>query len=198
MATAREDTQVILLDVADGREVFRTKLDDEEYTEPQAACSTDGLAVIGSRNSLLALDIPARKVLWRNKAGKGKWVPAINANTLILLSGYSFPTQRNKGQLLEVRDLRSGKSGKRIHLKAGIGTYFPALVFSETIVVSSGGFLLGLNATSLKESWRLQNAEVYQIEQDEDSVFIGGTGPFLWQVEALTGKRIWNYEARPK
>lgn len=194
LATTADDTRVALLDIRSGETLFETPLVDEKSTEPQADCNVDGEAVIGCQGMLLKLSIPGRKLLWRKSTPKEKWIPTIHDDDLYLLSGYPPAPEARQG--LQVRSLRNGSVQRELDVKAGAFTYSPAYVFERIIVVSTGGVLLGFDRKTFEEKWRLETGKVYQTSRDESSVYVGGVGPYLWRVDAITGKKTWTYENR--
>ena len=191
--------QLVLLDAEQGKEILRLKLDSVEYPSPECDCTPGGLAVISSDYTLMALDIPSGTVRWRQQTHGIGWAPSIHGNQLFLLC--AEPSKEEAGghghQLLEVRDVRDGKPGRRVELKAGRYTDHPAIVFDKMIVVATGGVLLGLDSGTLEQKWRVPTGDVYQLKRDGNTVFVGAVGPNLTQVDATTGAKLWSYDYRP-
>ena len=197
LVSREKDTQIAMLDVITGKEYFKTGFTDEKYNEPQGFCSTDGVAVVGGEGGIIALNIPSKKVLWKKSTVGRKWVSSVHKDVLYLLLGWTLTGSDKKSpQMLEMWSLADGKQINQIELNTGSGTYFPPIVFDTVIVVASGGSLIGVDSKTSQELWNIDTGGVYQIEKGIDSVYLGLTGPNLWQVEAKTGKILWSYGKR--
>lgn len=200
LATTAEDRQLALLDSRTGETTFETPLAGETFTGPKAACSAVGEAVVGCTGVLLKLSIPNRAVLWRKSTPRQRWMPTICDGNLYLLSkqDYPYPYAPGKRQQLQLRSLADGSITRSVSLEVGTLRAFPVLVFDGVIVIASGGRLLGLNRQTLREKWRLDTGGVYQVSRDGKCVYVGGTGPCLWRIDAATGTRTWTYDSRSR
>lgn len=194
LATTDADTRLALLDVQTGKPFFETALVEEKYAETQADCDTNGVAVIGSRGILLSLDIPNKKVLWQKDTQNQKWVPTIHEDSIYLVAGY--PITQETRQEIQIRSLQDGGMQNRVALSLGNSTYFHSCIFEETIVTASAGTLVAVDRVTFKERWRLNTGRIYNLRKSQDSLFVGGVGPYLWKVDADTGKKLWVYEER--
>lgn len=194
LATTDEDTRLALLDTQTGTPLFETALINEKYTETQADSNTNGIAIVGSRGVLLCLDIPRKNVLWRRHTSNQKWIPTLHGDSIYLVAGY--PLAEGTRQELQIRSLQDGSIKNRITLTVNDSTYFHPCVFEKTIVIASGGSLIALDRMTFKERWQLNTGCIYNLTKYRDSLFVGGVGPYLWKVEAETGKKTWTYEGR--
>lgn len=194
LATRDAETRLALLDVQTGEQFFETPLVDEKYTETQADCNTNGIAVVGSRGILLSLDIPKKKVIWRKETRNQKWVPTIHEDSIYLVAGY--PLTKKTRQELQVRSLHDGAVQRRVAVAVDNSTYFHPCVYEKTIVIASDGILLALDRLTFKERWRLSTGCIYNLRKNQNALFIGGVGPYLWKVDVDTGKKLWTYKDR--
>lgn len=194
LTTSNADTRLALLDAQTGKSHFETAMTEEEYAETQADCDTNGVAIIGSRGVLLSLDIPNKKVLWRKDTQNQKWIPTIHEDSIYLVAGY--PLTKETRQEIQVRSLQDGAMQNRVPLSLDSSTYSHPCIFEKTIVIASEGTLIAVDRVTFKERWHLNTGRIYNLRKNQNSLFVGGVGPYLWKVDADTGTKLWTYEDR--
>jgi outer membrane protein assembly factor BamB len=92
--------------------------------------------------------------------------------------------------------MRDGKPGRRVESKDAKELCYTPVVFGKVIVAATPGALLGLDPRTLEKKWRLPIGDVFGMEADGDTVFVGETGPNLLQIDAETGAQVWSYGYR--
>ena len=192
LATTGGARQLALLDARTGKTLFQTELSEGRYAEAKADCSAGGEVVVGCDGMLLKMNIPEQRVLWRIPTPKERWIPAIDGDRVYLLSDYVG--DRNARQRLQIRLLSDGSIQRQIDMSIAVGPASPALLFEGTIVIASGGRLVGLDRQSLQERWRVDGGS--EVSRDERSVYVGATGPSLRRIEARAGTVMWSYGSR--
>jgi outer membrane protein assembly factor BamB len=186
-------TRLELLDVRTGETVFEATLSDEAFLWPRADCNAAGQAVIACSDTLLKLSIPDRKILWRKPTPGERWVPTVHDDQIYLLSYYAGEQRSGRLQLCSLRD---GTIRRQTEWDSDGYARSQPQVFEKIIVVAIGRTILGLDRQTLKEKWRVDTglARSYKTKKHDDKVYVGGEGPYLWEVDPATGEKLWVYE----
>lgn len=86
LASVDGDTRVEILDATSGQSLFSTPFSTERLQDPQGCYGENGIAVVSCRGTILALDVRQRRLMWSKKTGGKRYVPAVQADSLFLLT----------------------------------------------------------------------------------------------------------------
>ncbi|KAF0244591.1 MAG: hypothetical protein FD180_2409 [Planctomycetota bacterium] len=192
------DSKLVVLDPLTGAEQFSCPFSTAEYAEPQADCNDAGIAVAGCEGSVLALDIPNRKELWRVETGKKRLIPALDGDSLFLVTGRS--SGNNYGsQSLELWNLANGSRESKVEFQELCASYTKPVLFDGMVIVPTPGQIFAVERETGKEIWQVSIGGSYGTCRTPDSIYVGTTGPRVVQIDAKTGKTLWSYDVdRPQ
>jgi outer membrane protein assembly factor BamB len=195
-ATTDDDTTLTLLAARTGQRLFQTTLSSQSFTDAFGCHTVDGKTLASVDGALIALDVRNRQLLWQIFTGQSAGIPVIEGNTIFIVTRkLTLEQAQKKLQNVEVRSMIDGKLINAVPVGIGQYEYSPsrAFVSSHELIVVSGGSLVGIDRTTLREKWRLGTAGTDQIERVEQTVFVGKCGPYLFEVDPRVGEIIWHY-----
>jgi outer membrane protein assembly factor BamB len=195
-ATTEDDTTLTLLDARTGQRLFQTTLSSQSFTDAFGCHTVDGKTLASVDGALIALDTRKRQLLWRILTGQSAGIPMIEGNKIFVVTRkLTLEQVQKRQQNIEVRSMIDGKLINFVPVGIGQYEYSPSRTFvsSHELIIVSGGSLVGIDRTTLKEKWRLDTAGTDQIERIEQTLFVGECGPYLFEVDPRVGEIIWQH-----
>lgn len=189
------DLKLAILEARTGVEVFSCAFSNKSFTEPQAACNPKGIAVAGCDGAVVAVDMPARRMLWSVSTGVRALLPCFTDDGLFMTTSWSS-RNASGAQALEKWNLATGAVESTVIVRGTCATYLRAEVYQDIIMVPVGGELVGLRKDTLQEAWRLPTGRPYGFQRIGNFFWFGTTGPRLVQLDPATGTTPWSYDQK--
>lgn len=198
LASARYDGNVIGLDPRTGKDTWRSRLGDKEYSQPRViAADTDHVYVVAGildknfrtpDNVIAAIDTSSGKVVWREQRDHGTESNGLTAR----VSGKRL-VYTDFRENLTVRDTATGHQvwTKKIGRTSNRGFE----VHEGLVIIATGDRMRAFDLETGAERWSFATEKYSRFNDPavlDGVLYVSDNAHALWAVDPATGKRHWH------